>query len=150
MDMDEPATVTVDEAVYRALLRLALAAGALGNSLHPDPDCHCEMCELARAWQAFAEDPDVSVFIDRKLRRVPRKVRQPSLLMLAGQDRIVNNALTLGYFESLASPDRHLIVYPEAHHTLEFEPDGPPFVDDLLKWLTERAEGPLQSSRPAF
>jgi hypothetical protein len=66
--MDEaPLTVEVDEAVYRALLRLALEAGALGNSLHPDPDCHCDMCGFARAWRAFANDPDVASFLDRKL-----------------------------------------------------------------------------------
>jgi alpha-beta hydrolase superfamily lysophospholipase len=79
-----------------------------------------------------------SFFIDRKVRRIPPKVHQPALLMLAGQDRIVNNALTLGYFESLATPDRHLIVYPEAHHTLEFEPDPERYARDLIDWLDSR------------
>jgi acylglycerol lipase len=79
-----------------------------------------------------------SFFIDRRVRRIPPKVHQPALLMLAGQDRIVNNALTLGYFESLATPDRHLIVYPEAHHTLEFEPDPERYARDLIDWLDSR------------
>jgi hypothetical protein len=28
-----------------------------------------------------------------------------------------------------------IIEYSDAHHTMEFEPNGPPFVDDLQKWL---------------
>ena len=79
-----------------------------------------------------------SAFIDRVVRAVPPKVRQPALLMLAGQDRIINNALTLGYFESLASPDRELIVYPDGHHTLEFEPDPYRYARDLIAWLESR------------
>lgn len=79
-----------------------------------------------------------SVFIDRMVRRAPGRVHQPALLMLAGQDLIVNNALTLGYFETLASRDRHLIVYPEGHHTLEFEPDPSRYALDLVEWLNTR------------
>ena len=45
-----------------------------------------------------------SFFIDKAVRRIPPKVHQPALLMLAGQDRIVDNALTLAYFERLATP----------------------------------------------
>ena len=51
------------------------------------------------------------------------RIRQPALLMLAGQDRIVDNARTLAYFERLASTEREVIEYPEGHHTLEFDPD---------------------------
>ena len=40
-----------------------------------------------------------SRFIDRGVARGRGKVRQPSLLMLAGHDRIVDNARTLAYFE---------------------------------------------------
>ena len=76
-----------------------------------------------------------SFFIDRDVRRMPRRVRQPALLMLAGLDRIVDNARTLAYFQSLASPDRRIIEYPEAHHTLEFEPDPSRYARDLTHWL---------------
>jgi hypothetical protein len=67
MDSDTRATVTVDEAAYRALLRLAVAAGALGNTLHSDPNCGCELCEFARAWRLFAANTDVVTFLDSKL-----------------------------------------------------------------------------------
>lgn len=78
-----------------------------------------------------------SYFLDRMVRRAPRRVRQPALLMLAGQDRIVDNGRTLVYFEGLASPSKKIIEYPEAHHTLEFEPDPSRYALDLAGWLDE-------------
>ena len=55
--------------------------------------------------------------------------------MLAGRDRIVDNARTLEYFSRLASRDRQVIEYPEGHHTLEFEPDPTRYALDLVAWL---------------
>ncbi len=40
-----------------------------------------------------------SFFIDRLVARAPARIHQPALLMLAGQDRIVDNARTLAYFQ---------------------------------------------------
>jgi alpha-beta hydrolase superfamily lysophospholipase len=76
-----------------------------------------------------------SSFIDLLVKWSRRRVRQPALLMLAGQDRIVDNARTLDYFEGLASVDRKVIEYPEGHHTLEFEPDPSRYALDLAAWL---------------
>ncbi len=55
--------------------------------------------------------------------------------MLAGQDRIVDNTRTLEYFDRIAGREKTLISYPEAHHTLEFEPDPARYADDLIGWL---------------
>jgi alpha-beta hydrolase superfamily lysophospholipase len=76
-----------------------------------------------------------SFIIDQLVRRAPARVRQPALLMIAGQDRIVNNARTLAYFDALGSADREVIKYPEAHHTLEFEPDPTRYASDLIRWI---------------
>jgi acylglycerol lipase len=76
-----------------------------------------------------------STFIDRVVRRIPPSVHTPSLLMLAGQDRIVDNARTLRYFECLAAKNRHVIHYPDAHHTLEFESDPKRYALDLIAWF---------------
>jgi alpha-beta hydrolase superfamily lysophospholipase len=76
-----------------------------------------------------------SFFIDRRVQRAPGKVQQPALLMLAGQDRIVDNARTLNYFHRLASSDREVIEYPAAHHTLEFEPEPAAYARDLIGWI---------------
>jgi acylglycerol lipase len=76
-----------------------------------------------------------SVLIDRIVARAPSRIRQPTLLMQAGQDRIIDNELTLAYFNRLASTDRQVIDYPEGHHTLEFDPDPERYARDLVAWL---------------
>ena len=79
-----------------------------------------------------------STFLDRRVRAIPPRVRQPALLMLAGQDRIVDNVRTLADFGRLASRDRTILEYSEAHHTLEFEPDPSRYARDLIDWLDGR------------
>jgi alpha-beta hydrolase superfamily lysophospholipase len=83
-----------------------------------------------------------STFIDRMVARIPPKVRQPALLMLAGHDRIVDNERTIAYFNTLASSKRETIEYPEGHHTLEFEPDPSRYALDLIGWLDRVLRGP--------
>jgi alpha-beta hydrolase superfamily lysophospholipase len=76
-----------------------------------------------------------SFIIDRLVALAPRRVHQPALLMLAGQDRIVDNKKTLAYFERLASTKRQVIEYPDGHHTLEFDPEPDRYAADLVTWL---------------
>jgi acylglycerol lipase len=76
-----------------------------------------------------------SFLIDRRLKHVPARIKQPALLMLAGQDRIVDNRRTLAFFQRLATADRQLIEYPEGHHTLEFDPDPTRYARDLISWV---------------
>jgi alpha-beta hydrolase superfamily lysophospholipase len=80
----------------------------------------------------------VSTFIDLRVRLSRKRVRQPLLLMLAGKDRIVDNARTLATVQSLASKDQTIIEYPEAHHTLEFEPDPTRYARDLIDWIDRK------------
>ncbi len=58
--------------------------------------------------------------------------------LLAEHDRIVHNARTRAYVERFATPDKQIIEYPGAHHTLEFEPNPDPYIDTVLRWLEER------------
>jgi alpha-beta hydrolase superfamily lysophospholipase len=74
-------------------------------------------------------------------------VRQPVLLLLAGQDRIVDNAKTLEYFQRLASDDRRVIEYPAAHHTLEFEADPDRYAQDLIHWLDQHCAAGVAGAR---
>lgn len=76
-----------------------------------------------------------SFFIDRGVRQAAKTLRQPALLMLAGQDRIVDNTKTLAYFEKLSTTDRTIIEYPKGHHTLEFDPDPTRYARDLISWI---------------
>lgn len=82
-----------------------------------------------------------SFVIDRRVSRAPGKVRQPSLLMLAAKDRIVDNARTLAYFNRIAATDRRVIDYPDGCHTLEFDPDPDQYARDLIDWLDVRFSG---------
>ncbi len=78
-----------------------------------------------------------SFFLDRKVARIPPKVGQPSLLILADQDRIVNNPKTLAYWDQIASKDKQVIRYPEGRHTLEFDPDPTRYARDLAAWFDQ-------------
>jgi alpha-beta hydrolase superfamily lysophospholipase len=75
--------------------------------------------------------------MDWFVRNAAEKISMPVLLMLAGKDRILDNARTRAYFEQFAGENKTLIEYPGANHTLEFEPDPEPFINDLIGWLGE-------------
>ncbi len=87
--------------------------------------------------QATARFLVESVRLDLYLRWVPGHVRVPVLLLLAEKDRIVDNARTRAFVRRFASPDRRVIEYAGAHHTLEFEPDPEPFLRDLAGWVAQ-------------
>lgn len=63
----------------------------------------------------------------------------PVLMMLAGQDRIIDNNKVKAFLHQMQSKDKWLIEYPSASHTLEFEVDRDVFIDDLLHWLSHAA-----------
>jgi alpha-beta hydrolase superfamily lysophospholipase len=72
-------------------------------------------------------------------RAAAEHIRCPTLLMLAGRDRIVDNRRTLGFFDRITVADKTCHEYPDAGHTLEFEPDPSRYLDDLSSWLAQRS-----------
>jgi acylglycerol lipase len=80
---------------------------------------------------------------DRRLTRYAREsapfLHMPVLMMLAGQDRIVDNVRTRLFFGRVAGHHKTLIEYPGAGHTLEFEPDPMPYFVDLTDWIARIA-----------
>ncbi len=141
--------------------RLAIAFSRLAapGRLFPIPLDDPQLFTATPARQAFIRDDPLSlrratarllvasVFLDRAARRAAPHVRVPTLLMLAGQDRIIDNARTRAWFEHLGSADRDVIEYPQAHHTLEFEPDPTAYFADLAGWLDRHAP-PLSPPLP--
>jgi alpha-beta hydrolase superfamily lysophospholipase len=125
----------------------ALATGQAARRLFPIPLADPALfTDNPDARQFIAGDPlslrfgtaallFASRVLDRMVRRAQRQVRCPALLMLAGRDRIVDNARTRAYFEGLGSRAKTVIEYPEAHHTLDFEPEPDRYVRDLVNWL---------------
>ena len=77
--------------------------------------------------------------MDVYLRFAPRHVTAPTLLLLAGQDRIIDNTTTRHYVERFAAADKTVREYEVAHHTMEFEVEGAPFLNDLTTWLGQIA-----------
>jgi alpha-beta hydrolase superfamily lysophospholipase len=102
-------------------------------------------------WQQFLRDDPLalhqatarllieSVRLDGYLRWLPGQVTVPVLLLLAGRDRIIRNDATRRFVEGFAGTDKQIIEYPDAHHTLEFEPDPERFINDLRAWLDRLA-----------
>lgn len=64
-------------------------------------------------------------------------IRCPMLLMLAGGDRIIDNEATRNWARRLGSSKVTVHEFPQAQHTLEFEPEPErsQFVAELLSWL---------------
>jgi alpha-beta hydrolase superfamily lysophospholipase len=62
-------------------------------------------------------------------------LKKPMLMMLASQDRIIDNNKTREYFQQINTSDKKLIEYPDAAHTLEFEANREAIFNDLLNWL---------------
>ena len=115
--------------------------------LFPVPLNNPELFTTSPEWQRFLHDDPLavrqatarflanSVRLDGYLRFVPRHVAVPVLLLLAGRDRIIDNERTRRFVGSFAAGDKTVIEYPEAHHTLEFEPRPHQYLDDLITWL---------------
>jgi len=102
-------------------------------------------------WQQFIRDDPLALHevtsgfllanqeLDRRVDRCVTGISCPLLLMLSGGDRIIDNVATRELFERFSSPEKRLLEYDEAAHTLEFEPSRERFVADLIGWLDELA-----------
>jgi alpha-beta hydrolase superfamily lysophospholipase len=99
------------------------------------------------AWQDYVRNDPLTLRevtlrfarADLQLTRFAREsapfIHMPTLLMLTGQDRIVANDATRGYFGRVAAADKRLVEYHNAAHTLEFEPDPTQYFEDLAAWV---------------
>lgn len=74
------------------------------------------------------------IILEREAQAAADSIQVPTLLMLAGTDRIIDNPATRDWFTRLPTNEKTLIEYPNAAHTLEFEHDCP-FIIDWQKWL---------------
>jgi alpha-beta hydrolase superfamily lysophospholipase len=131
---------------------LAIAAARLFSprKLFPVPLNDPELFTANPRWQKFIQEDDLSlreatarlfvesVRLDAYIRWA--SLRIPVLLLLAGNDRIIDNARTRRYIEKSDSLDKKIIEYPGAHHTLEFEPNPGTFLADLRSWLQNQIE----------
>jgi len=108
---------------------------------------------LDQDWQRFIRnDPltlrDVTVGfllanqdLDRQVDAAVAGIACPVLVMLAGGDRIIDNAAVRELFSRFASKRKQMHEYSSAAHTLEFESARDDFVADLLGWLDQMPAG---------
>jgi alpha-beta hydrolase superfamily lysophospholipase len=61
----------------------------------------------------------------------------PLHLMLAGDERIIDNERTRQFVRDLRWPSRALTTYQHSRHTLEFDPDREPYLEDLVSWFID-------------
>ncbi len=132
---------------FLARLRILAARGLNPKRMFPIPLNEPDYFTDDPKWQAFIEADRfgllsatarflfASVGLDVYLRRAKRAIDVPTLLMLAGHDRVIDNAQTRQWFLGTNSHSRTVLDYPEAHHTLEFESADHPFVKHLAEWI---------------
>ena len=72
--------------------------------------------------------------------REAQEIRMPTLLVLAGRDRIIDNARVRAFAAQMATPRRQVIEYPQATHTIDFESDAARFYVDLAGCVRGTAE----------
>jgi alpha-beta hydrolase superfamily lysophospholipase len=87
---------------------------------------------LRKATARFLLD---SVRLDFYLRIFRTKISKPILLLIAGQDKIIDNEKTIAFVKRFASGSLTVKEYPEAHHTFEFEPEPQKHIEEIEEWL---------------
>ncbi|MEW4528022.1 alpha/beta fold hydrolase [Maioricimonas sp. JC845] len=134
--------------VQAGLLRLARQLG-LNRKTVPVPLDDPAMFTDQPQWREFIRNDPLALhevttgflFANADLQeqaiQLAPQIPSPLLLMLAGRDRIVDNEATGRFFESLPIPAKTRVDFPQARHTLEFEPDREEFVRRLVDWLEQ-------------
>jgi alpha-beta hydrolase superfamily lysophospholipase len=133
--------------------RLGIAWARLRSParLFPVPLSESELFTANGRWQEFIRTDPLflrqatarfffeSVGLDWYIKRAGRHVHVPLLLMLAGEDRIIQNARTRRFIDRFPTEDKRILEYAAAHHTLEFEPNPDHYLSDLVDWLQSKS-----------
>lgn len=132
--------------LQRLALKFGLACGWQKGRI-PIPLIDPELFTDDPRWQACIRRDELALrrvtaaFLQSNLRltdeiqRMARPLEKPLLMLLAGRDRIIDNHGTRELFGRLDGGRSRLVEYPEACHTLEFEPNPERFISDLVGWL---------------
>ena len=85
--------------------------------------------------------------LDRMLRSSQSRL-PPTLVMLAGNDQIINNVETRRLLKSVPATALNIVEYADAQHTLEFEANREAIFDDLITWLRDETFRPSDRDSP--
>ena len=72
------------------------------------------------------------------LKRRAAEIHTPILLLLGGQDPVVDPSTSRAFFEQLGSEDKTLLIYPKMLHEPLNEIGREKVVDDAARWLDQR------------
>lgn len=75
--------------------------------------------------------------MDRTIAKLPAAPPVPIHLLVAGDERIVDNDKTVAFIDGLRWPRTRITTYPTARHSLEFEPDPEAYFRDLTSFIVE-------------
>jgi alpha-beta hydrolase superfamily lysophospholipase len=132
-------------------LRIALASRLRPDNRFPIPLNEPALFTASPEWQKFIDDDPFglklatarflfnSFALDIYLWRAAKRVAVPTLLLLAGHDRIIDNARTRAFVERFPG-ESTAIEYADAHHTLEFESPDHRWIGDVVRWLERRID----------
>lgn len=130
-------------------MRIAVARVFRPWKFFPIPLNEPDLFTASPRWQKYiADEPQglrqatarflfSSFSLDIYLKRAARRVAVPTLLLLGERDRIIDNGETRKFVGRFNTATR-ILDYPEAHHTLEFEEENHPWIDDVMDWLRNR------------
>ncbi len=115
----------------------------------PFPNRPAWLTSDPNVWPGYARDPlrfrAVSVRFFLAMARAAREARRtadcrglPLLLLCSGEDRVVDSAATLNWYEALDCPGKELISYPGLRHEILNETHWAGVVDDVAAWLKNR------------
>jgi alpha-beta hydrolase superfamily lysophospholipase len=77
--------------------------------------------------------------MDKIWRRLPESPPVPVHLVLAGDERIIDNDRTRAFVRELPWPTRRVTFFEKSRHTIEFGADREAFFADLIEFLRERS-----------
>lgn len=75
--------------------------------------------------------------LDKTCARLCESAAVPVHLLLAGDERIIDNAATLRFVRDLNWPFCRITTYDHARHSLEFEPPPCTYVADLISFIED-------------
>ncbi len=119
---------------------LRLPSGLSANDLSHDT----EVCRRYDADPLVTHDATArwfteTIYAQEDLRARAGRVRVPTLMQVAGDDRIVDAAVSQVLFDRLGATDKNLTVYPGLFHEIfnETPTDRQRVLSDLTNWLGE-------------
>lgn len=66
------------------------------------------------------------------------RIKEPVLFLVAGDDRLVDSAVTKKVFNAMTVEDKTLVEFPGMYHSLTIELGKETVFEEILKWVKER------------